>query len=134
MSFKLFFAFIFSTTFFATDAFAQRGPRRDYPRDSDRSCSARDVGWEEHGSHPNCGTCLQRHEQCVETCAQTSIVCEARGRNGRGRTVIFRGQGRTRWEAESEARRSCEWNRNMRSCMVTGCYTSSSRGTTRACR
>jgi hypothetical protein len=58
MSFKLLLVFIFTAIFFATDGFAQRSPRRDYPRDSERNCIARDAGWEEHDSHPNCGAAL----------------------------------------------------------------------------
>jgi len=114
-------------------AFAQRrGP--DYPR-GPVTCAATDVGWEEHfGGHRDCGSCLQKHDRCTETCSIQSFSCTSKGRTAEGRVLVFRGEGRTRWEAENEARRRCDWNRNVRGCIIDACGTRSQVVSRRSCR
>lgn len=110
-------------------------PRDDYYSRGRVTCSASDKGWEEHfGGHGSCGSCLQKHSSCVEKCQEIREVCEVEGRDYNGRLSVFVGRGADRWAAEAEARRQCEWNRNMRSCMVTTCRQEAQTISTRSCR
>lgn len=98
------------------------GPGYGYPSPARVVCSAGDRGWEEHsGAHSSCGTCLQHHGRCVETCSEVSQLCEVEGTNYNGVRSIFRAVGGDRYAAESEARRKCEWNRDMRFCRTISC-------------
>ncbi len=120
---------------FASDAFAQRRPDDRWPRPGNVRCEARDRGWEEHRQgHPNCGTCLRYHDRCVETCTRSAATCTAEGVGYRGRRMRFVGQGSNRMEAQREAMRRCEWNRNMRHCRVVSCGESRTRVSGRDCR
>ena len=99
------------------------------------SCSASDTGWEEHWSgHGSCGSCLQDHGSCVEKCYESREVCEVQGTDYSGRTMTFSARGPDRYSAESEARRQCEWNRDMRSCAVTTCRSDNLLVSSRSCR
>lgn len=130
---KLFGAALFILCFFVTDASAQRRPNR-YPPSGDVRCEARDQGWEEHGGHRDCGSCLQQHERCNEVCSRVFVICDATGVTYTGLSLRFQGQGRDQWQASNEARRACEWNRDVRSCTVTYCRESNSRVSSRSCR
>lgn len=84
------------------------------------TCSAADTGWEEHWSgHATCRECEREHGRCIETCSEQREIVEVTGVDYAGRTMIYRGEGRTRYEAESEAIRACQWNSDMRSCTVS---------------
>lgn len=110
-------------------------PRDDYYNRGRVTCSAQDRGWEEHWSgHSSCGECVQRHGNCVESCYEVKQVCEVQGTDYYGRTQIFIAQGPDRWMAENEARRRCEWNRDMRYCQVTSCRQDNQLISTRSCR
>ena len=99
------------------------------------SCSASDTGWEEHWSgHSSCGDCLQDHGKCVEKCYEAREVCDVQGTDYAGRTITFSARGPDRWSAESEARRQCEWSRDMRSCVVTSCRSDNLLVSSRSCR
>lgn len=110
-------------------------PGYGYPTPGRVTCSASDRGWEEHwGGHSSCGSCLQEHGDCTETCKESTQVCEVQGRDAYGTMVTFTGVGGDRWSAEAEARRSCEWNRNMRSCVTVSCRSQDRTVSTRRCR
>ncbi|MCM2349864.1 MAG: hypothetical protein NDI69_07570 [Bacteriovoracaceae bacterium] len=114
---------------------APHRPGPGYPSPGRVSCSASDRGWEEHWSgHSSCGACLQHHGDCVETCKETTQLCEVEGQDYRGGIAIFRAVGVDRWSAESEARRKCEWNRNMRYCRTIRCTSQDRTISTRRCR
>ncbi len=99
------------------------------------TCSATDRGWEEHwGGHGSCGSCLQEHGNCTETCKETTQLCEVQGTDYYGNLAIYRAVGVDRWSAESEARRKCEWNRDMRSCVTISCQSQDRVVSTRSCR
>lgn len=99
------------------------------------SCSASDNGWEEHWSgHSSCGSCLQSHGSCIEQCHEVRQVCEVQGTDYAGRMITFTARGADRWTAEEEARRQCEWSRDMRSCIVITCREESQLISSRSCR
>lgn len=99
------------------------------------SCSASDTGWEEHWSgHSSCGSCLQEHGSCTEKCYEEREICDVQGTDYSGRTMTFSARGPDRWSAESEARRQCEWSRDMRSCVVTSCRSDNLLISSRSCR
>lgn len=130
---KALFTFVFVFALALSSAFAQWSGRN--PSRRQVTCSASDRGWEEHfGGHRDCGSCLAKHNECVETCSIQSYVCQAKGTTAQGRYILFTGQGQNRFEAESEARRRCEWNRNVRSCYITSCSTRSTQVSRRSCR
>lgn len=110
-------------------------PTPDYQAPARVSCSASDKGWEEHwGGHSSCGSCLQHHGNCIETCKEISEMCEVEGTDYYGRPAIFRAVGVDRYAAESEARRKCEWNRDMRYCRTISCSSQDRVISTRRCR
>lgn len=110
-------------------------PTPGHPRRGVVVCEASDNGWEEHWSgHRSCGECLQAHGRCTERCSEKMEVCEVRGTTYNGSTITFRAAGRDRWDAEREARRQCEWNRDMRSCMTSRCTQESRLISSRQCR
>ena len=110
-------------------------PTPGYPSRGVVTCSATDNGWEEHWSgHRSCGECVQAHGNCTERCSESLQVCEVQGTTYNGATVRFQAAGRDRWEAESEARRQCEWNRDVRSCVTTRCSQESRLVSSRQCR
>ena len=122
---------LFSLT--SLSAFAQRRDPR-YPR-GPVICKATDRGWEEHfGGHRDCGSCVREHQECVETCSIQTYACTAQGRTAEGRIITFSGQGRDRWDAERDARSRCEWNRNVRGCVIRSCGPRSETVSRRACR
>lgn len=111
------------------------GPGYGYPAPARVVCSASDRGWEEHMSgHSSCGACLQHHGRCIETCKEVTYLCEVEGTNYRGVRSVFRAVGVDRYAAESEARRKCEWNRDMRSCYTLRCNTQENVVSRRDCR
>lgn len=98
-------------------------------------CSAQDRGWEEHfGGHGSCGSCLQKHGECVETCTEQREMCEVEGLDYYGRTRRYMAMGPDRWSAESEARRQCEWDRDNRSCRTISCRAENRTVSSRSCR
>lgn len=111
------------------------GPGYGYPAPARVVCSAGDRGWEEHsGGHGSCGSCLQQHGRCVETCKEVTYMCEVEGTNYYGVRSVFRAVGVDRYAAESEARRKCEWNRDMRSCYTLSCRAEENVVSRRDCR
>ena len=118
-----------------SDAFAQRWPDDRWPRPGNVRCEARDSGWEEHRpAHNSCGECLRYHNRCVESCTRIAATCTAEGVGRRGRRLRFIGQGMNRWEAQNEAMRRCEWNRNMRQCRIISCGQTRTQVSGRQCR
>lgn len=110
-------------------------PVPDYYERGRVSCSASDTGWEEHwSSHGSCGECLRHHGSCVERCEEIREACDVQGVDYAGRTITFTARAADRWSAEAEARRQCEWDRNMRSCVVTSCRPESQTISSRSCR
>lgn len=110
-------------------------PPAPYPgpgRGGDLVCSARDAGWEEHGSHNSCRECLREHGRCVETCAVVEDRCEAQGVDRRGNLVSFIGTGRGRYDAQDQAMRNCSYNASR--CQIVRCDTAESNVTRRDCR
>lgn len=111
------------------------GPGYGYPAPARVVCSAGDRGWEEHGGgHGSCGSCLQHHGRCVETCKEVTQLCEVEGTSYNGARSIFRAVGVDRYAAESEARRKCEWNRDMRFCHTISCRAEENVVSRRDCR
>lgn len=111
------------------------GPGYGYPAPARVVCNATDRGWEEHGGgHSSCGSCLQHHGRCIETCKQVTYLCEVEGTNYYGARSVFRAIGVDRYAAESEARRKCEWNRDMRFCQTLSCRTQEDVVSRRDCR
>lgn len=102
------------------------------------NCSATDNGWEEHfGGHSNCGECTAKHGTCTERCTQEEYRCkivgQVRDRSGNNVQQIFYGRGGSRWDAEEQAQRECNWNRAS-SCSLQGCETNTTVVSQRACR
>jgi|GEM_PF-6049799 len=109
-------------------------PTPGYPRQGDVVCEVADRGWEEHRPHYSCGECLSYHGSCVETCNEVTEVATVQGQDYYGRVFTFEGSGRSRWEAEQEARRNCEWNRDIRNCYVVSNRTATRILSRRECR
>jgi hypothetical protein len=93
-----------------------------YPQTGNLYCRSSGLGFESHGAgHFSCGECLSWHAQCLETCREESFECEVQGQDYWGRLVLFRALGSDRFSAERESLRRCEWDRNVRSCMLVRC-------------
>lgn len=76
------------------------------------SCSARDTGWEEHFfGHANCGECLQKHDNCNETCTGTSVTLYAQGYDYYGRIAMIEGRGGDHYSALNDMMRVCDYYR-----------------------
>jgi len=75
------------------------------------TCSASDKGWEEHGAHSSCGVCLEKHGQCTETCQVKDTVVYGVGIDPYGRIAKFEGRGGSRYEAQDNLRRVCDYYR-----------------------
>lgn len=109
-------------------------PQPRYPQGR-ISCSASDRGWEEHWSgHSSCGSCLQAHGECVETCVEQRETCEVRGVDYQGRSRTYMASAPDRYSAEYEARRQCEWDRNNSSCSMVTCRSDNKTVSSRSCR
>jgi len=88
-------------------------------------CSVRDRGWEEHGSHSSCSSCLAKHGHCVEVCTETYYKCKATGKdNYFDRENTYEAVGEDRYDAEREALRKCDRD-GSKDCSVDSCDTES---------
>lgn len=97
-------------------------------------CSAADAGWEEHaGGHYSCGDCVRWHGQCVETCREVAVECQATGSDNFGRPYTFMGRGYDQYSAQNDAVYNCQ-SRNFRNCYVTGCQQRQNIVSQRSCR
>lgn len=125
-------------------AYAQRGPQRPgpgprpgdyrpqqpvprptpgYPSQGPVSCrsySTKLFGGKLFG-YGSCQSCLAKNSKCNEICSEQVNVCTVQGVDYEGFTRDFIGSGGNRFDAEREARRMCDYNRNMRQCVTTGC-------------
>lgn len=111
-------------------------PRPGYPREGDVSCrvfatrlfAGRIFGYD------SCERCLSSNSACKETCTERVATCTVVGTRDDGVTREFRGAGRDRFDAENEARRACDFNRNMRSCRTKSCGNSTRDYSSRRCQ
>ncbi|WP_413558649.1 hypothetical protein [Bdellovibrio sp. HCB209] len=134
---KSLFGFIL-VTLMATSAFAGFGdmfkPGRGGPSyGRNVTCSATDKGWEEHwGGHSDCNSCLKKHGSCTETCSAEYYSTTVKGRDYRGYEMTVESRGASRYEAEREALRSCNYKYS--DCRVISTNSQSETVSRRSCK
>lgn len=141
---KSLFGFVFVTLMAATslaghfdDMFRpgrgdDRGGRGGWGRPN-VSCSATDKGWEEHwGGHSDCRSCMKKHGNCTETCSAEYYEVTAEGVDYRGYKMTVESRGNSRYEAEREALRTCNYRYS--NCKVTASNSRSETVSRRSCK